>query len=106
MSPDQSDDALPGGVLEEELTLLYDEAPFGYLSTTPDGFVVRVNATLCTWLGTSGDDLLGRHLTDLLTPGGRIYHETHYAPMVQMQGFVREIAVDVVRSDGTRLPVL
>nr|WP_193611725.1 ATP-binding protein [Nocardioides lijunqiniae] len=97
---------VPEGVLEEELALLYDEAPFGYLSTTPDGYVVRVNATLCTWLGFGADELLGLHLTDLLTAGGRIYHETHYAPMVQMQGFVREIAVDLVRADRSRLPVL
>ena len=106
MSAAQPDDAPHAKVLEEELALLYDEAPFGYLSTTPDGFIVRVNATLCTWLGRDADDLLGLHLTDLMTPGGRIYHETHYAPMVQMQGFVREIAVDIVRTDRSRLPVL
>lgn len=103
MSVDPDD---PRSLVEEELVLLYDEAPFGYLSTAPDGTIVRVNATLCSWLGRGADELLGLHLTELLTPGGRIYHETHYAPMVQMQGFVREIAVDLVRADGTRLPVL
>lgn len=105
MSP-ESDDAAQGAALEDEFALLYDEAPFGYLSTTSEGFIVRVNATLCTWLGSSARALLGLHLTELLTPGGRIYHETHYAPMLQMQGFVREIAVDVVRADRSRLPVL
>ena len=39
-------------------------------------------------------------------PGGRIYHETHYAPLLRMQGSVREIALDLVRADGARLPVL
>ena len=34
-------------------------------------------------------------------PGGRIYHETHYAPLLRMQGTVREIAVEIVRADGT-----
>lgn len=106
MSVESDEDSGSRVVLEEELVLLYDEAPFGYLSTTPDGVVVRVNATLCRWLGSAPGELLGLHLTELLTPGGRIYHETHYAPMVQMQGFVREIAVDLVRADGTRLPVL
>ena len=106
MPSEHADDASLGRVLEEEFALLYDEAPFGYLSTTPDGVIVRVNATLATWLGYEARDLLGLHLTEMLTPGGRIYHETHYAPMVQMQGFVREIAVDVLRADGSRLPVL
>ena len=43
---------------------------------------------------------------DLLSPGGRIYHETHYAPLLRMQGSVREIAVNIVTADGSRLPVL
>ncbi|MDQ3757042.1 MAG: serine/threonine-protein phosphatase, partial [Actinomycetota bacterium] len=40
------------------------------------------------------------------TPGGRIYHETHYAPMLRMQGAAREIALDIVCADGRRLPAL
>jgi phosphoserine phosphatase RsbU/P len=91
---------------EDDPALLYDQAPCGYLSTTPTGRIVKVNATFCTWLGFQQEDLLGRRFVDLLTPGGQIYHETHYAPMLEMQGFVREIAVDVVRADGSRLPVL
>ena len=47
-----------------------------------------------------------KRFQDLLTGGGRIYHETHYAPLLRMQGSVREIAVDVVTADGRRLPVL
>ena len=42
-----------------------------------------------------------RRFQDLLTAGGRIYHETHYAPLLRMQGAVREIAVEIVRADGT-----
>ena len=38
--------------------------------------------------------------------GGQIYYETHYGPMLQMQGEAREIAVDIVRADGSRLPAL
>jgi PAS domain S-box-containing protein len=84
----------------------YDEAPFGYLSTTPDGRIVEVNATLCSWLGTEAHALIGGYLTDILTVGGRMYYETHYAPMLRMQGFVREIAVELLRLDRSRLPVL
>lgn len=87
--------------------VLYEQAPCGYLSTTPDGLVVKVNQTLLTWLGYGRDDLVGRkRLVDLLTPGGRIFHETHYAPMLRMQGTARELAVELVRADGSRFPVL
>lgn len=47
-----------------------------------------------------------RTFASLLSGGGRIYHETHYAPMLQMQGEVHEIALDVVRADGSRFPAL
>ena len=47
-----------------------------------------------------------RSFVDLLTGGGRIYHETHYAPMLQMQGMAREIALDIVGADGRRIPAL
>jgi len=86
---------------------LYERAPCGYLSTTPDGLIVKCNATLRTWLGMEAADLVGRlSFVDLLSRGDRIYHETHYAPSLQMHGTVREVALDLVRRDGRRLPVL
>ncbi|WP_433750142.1 PP2C family protein-serine/threonine phosphatase [Amycolatopsis sp. 3B14] len=93
---------LPGAAAED----LWDNAPCGYLSARPDGTIVRVNATLLNWLGYRAEELAGRRFSDLLTAGGRLYHETHYAPLLRMQSEVREIALDLVAADGTRLPVL
>src|SRR3712207_7744765 len=47
-----------------------------------------------------------KRFQELLAPGGRIYYETHYRPLLEMQGTVREIAVEIVAADGRRLPVL
>jgi PAS domain S-box-containing protein len=94
-------------LLEESAEELYEEAPCGYLSTSPDGLIVKVNRTFLDWTGYEADDLVGsKRLTDLLTGGGRIYHETHYAPLLRMQGWVREIAIDIKRADGSVLPAL
>ncbi len=94
-------------LLEDSAEDLYEHAPCGYLSARPDGLIVKVNATFLAWTGHRREDLVGAvRFQELLTPGGRIYHETHYAPLLQMQGTVREIALEVVRADGTRLPVL
>jgi len=99
--------AVHEALLEESAEDLYEHAPCGYLSTLPGGLIVKVNQTFLAWTGHAREDLVGRRrFQDLLTPGGRIYHETHYAPLLQMQGAVREIAVDVVRADGSRLPML
>jgi serine/threonine-protein kinase RsbW len=86
---------------------LYDRAPCGYLSTLPDGTIVKVNGTFLAWTGHSRAELIGRRrFRDLLTAGGRIYHETHYAPLLRMQDEVHEVALDVVCADGRRLPTL
>ena len=86
---------------------LYENAPCGYLSAALDGTIVRVNETFLRWTGYTRESLIGvRRFQDLLSPGGRIYHETHYAPLLRMQGNVREIAVDIVAADAQRLPVL
>ena len=48
-----------------------------------------------------------RRFADLLTVGGKLYHETHFAPLLRMQGEVSGIALELVTSGGGgRLPVL
>jgi sigma-B regulation protein RsbU (phosphoserine phosphatase) len=109
MSPANGEavDGFIEALLDDDAGQLYDRAPCGYLSTTPDGTIVKVNQTLLTLTGYERTDLVGeRRFADLLTGGGRIYHETHYAPMLRMQGSARELALDLVCKDGSRLPAL
>jgi sigma-B regulation protein RsbU (phosphoserine phosphatase) len=100
-------DAFLAALAADDPESLYDRAPCGYLTTTPEGVIAKVNKTFLTLTRYAEADLVGkRRFVDLLTAGGRIYHETHFAPMIQMQGTAREIAFDLVRADGERLPVL
>ncbi len=86
---------------------LYENAPCGFLTTLPDGTIVQANQTLLAWTGYERSQLIGRRrLRDLLSPGSQIYHETHYAPLLSVQGEIHEVALDVVCADGRRLPVL
>jgi PAS domain S-box-containing protein len=92
---------------DEQAEDLFENAPCGYLSAAPDGTLLRVNATFLEWTGYRREELVGvKRFQDLLSVGGRIYHETHYAPMLRLQGSVREIAVDIVGANGDRLSVL
>ena len=110
--PDERDsakaaDAADATELEESADDLYEHAPCGYLTTDEGGSIVRVNQTFLGWTGYRREDVLGvRRIQDLLAPGDRIYYETHYAPLLTMQGSVREVAVEILRADGSRLPVL
>jgi phosphoserine phosphatase RsbU/P len=94
-------------LLEDSTEDLYENAPCGFLSTFPDGQIARVNATLLTWLGYTRGELVGRrYFSDLLTAGGRLYHETHFAPLLAMQGEIGGVALELQAADGSRLPVL
>lgn len=85
----------------------FDRAPCGHLVTADDGTIVEVNDTFTAWIGRPRADLVEkRRFADLLTGGGRIYHETHLRPTLAMQDEVRQVAVDLVHADGTRQPAL
>ncbi|MFL9657039.1 PP2C family protein-serine/threonine phosphatase [Streptomyces sp. PB17] len=94
-------------LLEDSAEDLYESAPCGYLSTLMDGTIAKINTTLLDWLGLERQNVVGRmRFTDLLTVGGKLYHETHFAPLLRMQGEVGGIALDVKGAGGSRIPVL
>ena len=94
-------------LLEDNFEDLYENAPCGYLSTLLDGTIAKINGTLLAWLGYTREELVGRRrFSDLLTGGGRIYHETHFAPMLAMQGEIGGISLELRTTDGSRMPVL
>jgi sigma-B regulation protein RsbU (phosphoserine phosphatase) len=90
----------------EDLEDLYENAPCGYLSIKPNGRIVKANATFSKWMGWPADQLIGKRFLDLLNIAGRIFYETHFAPLLRMQGFFNEVALDLVTQQGKRLPVL
>ena len=94
------------GPIEEDLQDLYDNAPCGYVSLRSDGRIFKANLTFCRWTGYEPGELIGRRLHDFLNIAGRIFYETHFAPLLRMQGFFNEVALDLVKKDGERFPVL
>lgn len=100
-------EAFTKALLADDPEALYERAPCGYLTTSPDGRILKVNGTFLSWTGFGRDELVGRRtFSSLLAAGGRIYHETHYAPLLRMQGSVREVALDILTASEGRLPVL
>ncbi|WP_377704433.1 ATP-binding protein [Pseudoduganella sp. UC29_71] len=85
----------------------WDDAPCGLLVTAVDGAILRANATFCRWLGYTEPDLAGvLRFSQLLPMGARVFHLTHWAPLLQMQGSVSEVQLDLLHRDGRRVPML
>jgi sigma-B regulation protein RsbU (phosphoserine phosphatase) len=89
-----------------DLEAALDLVPCGLLRTDRNGVIVRVNATFCGWVGYGKQELVGRKLYDLLTVGARIFHQTHLAPLMQIQGSIAEVKIEVLHRDGQKIPVV
>jgi PAS domain S-box-containing protein len=85
---------------------LYDNAPCGYHSLNAAGIFVQINNTELQWLGYTREELIGRvKLTDLLTPASvRVFEETF--PQFKERGWISDTDIEIVRKDGSILPVL
>lgn len=85
---------------------LLDQAPCGFLSLADDGRVLAVNATLRGWLGYGEGEVAGRHFETLLPPGGRIFYQTHFFPLLKLHGRAEEVYLSLRSRAGEDLPVL
>src|SRR3990167_5719294 len=87
--------------------MLFEQAASGLLLTSTDGTILRANATFCRWIGHDATDLIGqRRVQELFTMGGRVFYQTHWSPLLQIQGSVAEVKLDMVHRDGGHVPML
>ena len=49
-----------------------------------NGRIGYVNLTFLAWSGHAADQMVGKRFSDFLTMPGRIYYETHIAPLLRM----------------------
>ena len=83
-----------------------ENSPAGYFSFLDDGTLYTVNQTLCELLGYSKEDLQNKHVETIFTIPTRIFYQTHFFPLVKMQGHVEEIFISLLTKDRQYLPVL
>ena len=86
--------------------LAYEQAACGLLTTDSQGHIVKLNQTFCGWLGYDASELLSTRLQNLLPMGARIFHQTHWAPLLQIQGSISEVKFEMRRKDGEVIPVM
>jgi signal transduction histidine kinase/CheY-like chemotaxis protein len=90
----------------EEFEDLYEHAPCAYVSLSPDGLIIQTNKTFAVWASIEREQLLGSRFRDWLNLASRIYFETHLFPLLRIQGFVNEVALEFAFGDGVKFPAL
>lgn len=82
------------------------EAPCIYFSSSDEGTLLQVNGYLCTALHYLRDELEGQKIDALFTLPTRIFQQTHFFPLLKMQGHAEEIFITLRQKNGDALPVL
>ncbi|QQN25932.1 PAS domain-containing sensor histidine kinase [Pseudomonas syringae group genomosp. 3] len=85
---------------------LYEHAACGLLVTLPNGTIERANLTFCRWLGLEREAVIGRRFQDLLNLAGKVFLQTHWAPLLQTQGSIVEVKVELIHADGRSVPMM
>ncbi len=95
------------GPLLPDWETLFDRAACGLLVAEANGTITHVNKTFCDLIGIERESLVGiRRFQELLTIGCRIFHQTHWAPLLQMQGSIAEVKLDFVHAAGHSIPIV
>ena len=88
-----------------EVLDLYDQAPCGYHSLSPEGVVLRVNQTELKLLGYTEEEFIGHQLHEFMTPESVQSFKDNY-PRFLESGHVRNLELDFVHKDGSIRPVV
>ena len=84
----------------------FEHAPCGLVVMAVDGAIIRANQTFCDWLGYDSASLHACSFDQLLTVGARMFQRTHWQPLMDMQGSVAEVKVDLQHRNGTVVAML
>ncbi|WP_133254280.1 ATP-binding protein [Phenylobacterium deserti] len=86
-------------------TELYDLAPCGLLKLDRNFVVLSANAYFYNMVGVT-DDSAPIKFQGLLSVAGRIFLQTRLQQELALSGRVEELALDLVRQDGERVPIM
>jgi PAS domain S-box-containing protein len=87
-----------------EVEDLFNHAPCGYHSLDVNGNFLRMNDTELSWLGYARTEVIGRSFREFLTEASRLTFESRFSRFKET-GYVNDIEFDMVRKDGSLLPV-
>ena len=91
---------------KEEKRDLYDNAPCGYHSLDKDGVFTSINNTELSWLGYTRSEIIGKKkFSDIITTDSRETYKKNF-PVFKERGWVYDLEFEMIRKDGTILPVL
>jgi phosphoserine phosphatase RsbU/P len=85
---------------------LFDATPCGILEFDHQGKITAANAHLLQILGYSEPEVEAMRFDDLLTVSSRIFHQTHFFPMLKLHGHAEEVYFSLRDKQDRPIPML
>jgi PAS domain S-box-containing protein len=92
--------------VHQDIAPALDELPVGVVAFRDDGCVVHVNGAMLALTGHSRDEVVGKHVEQLLTVAGRIFFQTHLYPLIRLGQPATELFVLLRHKDGSTVGTL
>ena len=102
---DRKQAELEAATKAQEIEDLYNQAPCGYHSLDKAGVIVQINDTELGWLGYTREEVVGRKITDFLTPESRDKFAKEFIGYTGADCHLN-VDMELVRKDGTMLSVV
>lgn len=84
----------------------YENASCGLLTMDAKGTIEIANPVIAALTGFARDLLVGRRFQDLFSVGSQLFLQTHWWPLLQLQGSVAEVHLELVTPDRVAIPTL
>ncbi|MFT7425744.1 MAG: sigma-B regulation protein RsbU (phosphoserine phosphatase), partial [Algoriphagus sp.] len=85
---------------------LLQSLPCACLAFDDKGKIEFVNAFLCEALGYSAEELTGQRFEQILTISSRMFYQTHFFPLLRLNGKVSEIFLMLRSKTSQSIPVI
>lgn len=83
-----------------------ENAPCGFVEFNDEGTITYANTRLADWLGEPATEFTGRKVESILTIANRIFYQTHFFPLLKLQGHAEEIFLHLKPLTGASVPVI
>ncbi len=91
---------------EERYRALYHNTPAMLHSIDKNGFIVSVSNYWSEALGYKREEVIGKKLTDYLSPDSRKYAEETIIPTFFKKGFIKDVPYQFIKKTGAMIEVL
>jgi len=83
-----------------------EHAPCGILCFDDQGIVRYANRSVHAWVESEPGTLVGTRLDAILSPASRVFHSTHFFPLLKLHGLAEEVHFTLRAPSGIDIPVL